>query len=67
MHARGRRFGLKFETAKQPPQIKEFSYWFSTNLNQPINKLVKSKQKAVSNGTSQKMKLHLYFQLSSKT
>ena len=43
--ARGRRLGLKFETAKQPPQIKEFSYWFSTNLNQPINKQVKIKAK----------------------
>ena len=45
MHARGRRFGLKFETAKQTPQIKEFGYWFSTNLNQPINKQVKIKAK----------------------
>ena len=44
MHARGR-FGLKFETAKQTPQIKEFGYWLSTNLNQAINKQVKIKAK----------------------
>ena len=44
MHARGR-FGLKFETTKQTPQIKEFGYWLSTNLNQPINKQKKIKAK----------------------
>ena len=43
VHARSRRWSLKFETVKQPLQIKEFSYWFSTNLNQPMNKQVKIK------------------------
>ena len=54
MHARSRLWSLKFETVKQPLQIKEFSYWLSTNRNQLINKQVKIKATAISNGTSKK-------------